>query len=423
MPRAEILIDNVRLATMAPLAGARGALAGADQGAIGLIEDAAVAVAAGRILALGPRAEVRAAIDGAPGAELDAGGRLVIPGFVDAHSHPVWAGSRAAEFEQRIAGASYVDIMEAGGGIASTVRATRAASDAALLADLLERLDALMAQGVTTLEAKTGYGLETGQELRQLALLAEADRRHPVHIVPTFLGAHAVPDEYRGRQADYVALLIEEMLPAVAAAWPGVFCDVFCDEGAFTLQESARILGRARELGLPLKAHSDEFANLGCTAMAAELGARSIDHLVAASPAGMDAMAAAGTVAVLLPGTTFGLGSSRFAPASEMRARGVPLALGTDLNPGTCPSESMPLMLAIAARYLRLTPAEGLVAATRNAAESCGRGDRAGRLEAGWPADLVLLRGPDYRDLAYRFGGNPVAGVMVGGRWTIGPAA
>lgn len=423
MPRAEILIDNARVATMAPLAGARGALAGADQGAIGLIEGAAVAVADGRILAVGPRAEVRAAIDGEPGAELDAGGRLVIPGFVDAHSHPVWAGSRAAEFEQRIAGASYVAIMEAGGGIASTVRATRAASDAALLADLLERLDALMAQGVTTLEAKTGYGLETGQELRQLALLAEADRRHPVHIVPTFLGAHAVPDEYRGRQADYVALVVEEMLPAVAAAWPGVFCDVFCDEGAFTLAESARILGRARELGLRLKAHSDEFADLGCTALAAELGAHSVDHLVAASPAGMDAMAAAGTVAVLLPGTTFGLGSSHFAPAAEMRARGVPLALGTDLNPGTCPSESMPLMLAIAARYLRLTPAEGLVAATRNAAESCGRGARAGRLEAGWPADLVLLRSPDYRDLAYRFGGNPVAGVMVGGRWTIGPAA
>ncbi len=416
----EIWIENANLATMA---GGTGPLAGSRQGDIGRVEDGVVAVGDGRILAIGPRRELQAALSEEPGQRLDAGGRLVLPGFVDAHTHPIWAGSRAAEFEQRIAGASYVEIMEAGGGIASTVRATREAGDEVLLADLLARLDRLMAEGVTTVEAKTGYGLSTAEELRHLRILARAEKRHPVHIVPTFLGAHAVPPEYRGRQSDYVELVIEEMLPAVAEAWPGVFCDVFCDEGAFTLAETRRILERARNLGMPLKVHSDEFVNLGCTAMAAEFGARSADHLVAAGSQDIQAMADAGSIAVLLPGTTFGLGSSHYAPAREMVARGLPVALGTDLNPGTCPSESMPLMLAIAARYLRLTPAEGLVAATRNAAESCGRGERAGRLAPGWPADLILIDSGDYRDLAYRFGSRQIDGVMIDGRWTIAPGA
>lgn len=418
MARAEILIERANLATMA---GGDGPRVGAAQSRLGLVAQGAVAIGGGRILAAGPREAVLAAIDGSPEQIFDAGGRLILPGFVDAHTHPVWAGSRAAEFEQRIAGASYVEIMEAGGGIASTVRATRAADDAALLGALLGRLDGLMASGVTTVEAKTGYGLATAEELRHLAILAEADRQHPIRIVPTFLGAHAVPDEYRGREAAFVDLIVEEMLPAVAEAWPGVYCDVFCDAGAFTLAQTERILRCALQHGLPIKAHSDEFENLGCTALAAELGAVSVDHLIATRPEEMDAMARAGTVAVLLPGTTFGLGSREFAGAREMLARGVPVALGTDLNPGTCPSESMPLMLAIAARYLRLTPAEALVAATRNAAYSCGRGERAGRLQPGFPADLVLFDTDDYRDLAYRFGQQPVRSVMIDGRW-IGPA-
>jgi imidazolonepropionase len=417
MARAEILIERANLATMA---GGDGPLVGAAQSRLGLVKQGAVAIGGGRILAAGPREAVIAVLEGSPEQTVDAGGRLLLPGFVDAHTHPVWAGSRAAEFEQRIAGASYVEIMEAGGGIASTVRATRAADDVALLGALLGRLEGLMASGVTTVEAKTGYGLATAEELRHLAILAEADRRHPIRIVPTFLGAHAVPEEYRGREAAFVDLIVEEMLPAVAEAWPGVFCDVFCDAGAFTLAQTERILRRAMQLGLPIKAHSDEFENLGCTALAAELGAISVDHLIATRPEEMDAMAAAGTVAVLLPGTTFGLGSRDFAGAREMLARGVPVALGTDLNPGTCPSESMPLMLAIAARYLRLTPAEALVAATRNAAYSCGRGDEVGRLQPGFAADLVLFDTDDYRDLAYRFGQQPVKSVMIDGRWAVG---
>jgi imidazolonepropionase len=411
--RADYLIDR---ATVATVAGGDGPLAGARQGELGLIADAAIAIVDGHIAAVGPRETVLPGVEAAAGRDL--GGRLVLPGFVDAHTHPVWAGDRAAEFEQRVGGASYLEIMAAGGGIMSTVRATRAATSEALLAGVLGRLNGLMAFGATTVEAKTGYGLTPEEELRQLAVLAEADGRHPVHVVPTFLGAHALPEEYRGREGDYVQLVIEEMLPAVAAVCPTAFCDVFCDDGAFTLDQTARILHRAASLGLRLKVHSDEFAHLGCTELAARLGATSADHLVVTTPAEMDALAAAGTVAVLLPGTTFGLGSTHFAPAREMVARGVPVALGTDLNPGTCPCESLPLVLALATRYLRLSPAEALVAATRNAACASGCGEAAGRIEVGRPADLVVAATADYRDLAYRFGANPVAAVMVGGRWT-----
>lgn len=421
MPPAprRILIDHARLLTVA---GGDGPLAGPRQGRLGLVPDGALALEGGRILAAGPRDEVLERADAAwPAATerevVDAAGRVVMPGLVDAHSHPVWAGSRAAELELRIRGAGYVEIMEAGGGIASTVRATRAASDEALLADLLERLDRLMDHGVTTLEAKSGYGLSTAEELRQLRVLAQAAERHPMRIIPTFLGAHAVPDEFRGREDAYVDLVVEEMLPAVAAAFPQAFCDVFCDLGAFSLAQAERVLRAARALGLPLKAHADEFGHLGCAELAARLGAVSADHCIVSSPADMEAMARAGTVAVLLPGTTLGLGSTRFAPAREMLLRGVPLALGTDLNPGTCPCPNLPLIMAMAARYLKLTPDEVLVAATRNAAVSCGRGAETGRLEAGFAADLLLLEAQDHRELCYAFGEAPRMRVMVGGVW------
>lgn len=415
-----ILIDHARLLTVA---GGDGPLAGPRQGRLGLVPDGALALEGGRILAAGPRDAVLGLAEAswpvaAEREVVDAAGRVVMPGLVDAHSHPVWAGSRAAELELRIRGAGYVEIMEAGGGIASTVRATRAASDEALLADLLERLDQLMDHGVTTLEAKSGYGLSTAEELRQLRVLAQAAERHPMRIVPTFLGAHAVPDDYRGREDAYVDLVVEEMLPAVAAAFPQAFCDVFCDLGAFSLAQAERVLLAARALGLPLKAHADEFGHLGCAELAARLGAVSADHCIVTSPADMEAMASAGTVAVLLPGTTLGLGSTQFAPAREMLLRGVPLALGTDLNPGTCPCPNLPLIMAMAARYLKLTPDEVLVAATRNAAVACGRGAETGRLEAGYRADLLLLEAQDHRELCYAFGAAPRMRVMVGGAWT-----
>ena len=419
-PSRRILIDHARLVTVA---GGDGPLAGPRQGRVGLVVDGALAVEAGLILAAGPREDVLRQVASAWGAaaereQIDADGRVVMPGLVDAHSHPVWAGSRVAELELRIRGAGYVEIMEAGGGIASTVRATRDATDEALLADLLTRLDQLMDHGVTTLEAKSGYGLSTAEELRHLRVLAQAAARHPMRIVPTFLGAHAVPDEFRGRDEAYVDLVVEEMLPAVAAAFPGAFCDAFCDLGAFSLAQTERVLNAARALGLPLKVHADEFGHLGCAELAARLGAVSADHCIVTSPADMDAMARSGTVAVLLPGTTLGLGSLHFAPARELLLHGVPLALGTDLNPGSCPCPDLPLIMAMAARYLKLTPDEVLVAATRNAAYASGRGAVAGRLEAGFAADLLLLEAQDHRELCYAFGQTPRMQVMVGGIWT-----
>lgn len=424
-----MLLVNAVLATIddgGP--GDTGPLAGPRQRELGLIHDGAVAVRGTRIVGVGGREAVLSAItsfDSGSGEveTIDLGGRLVVPGFVDAHTHIVWAGDRAEEFERRIAGASYLEIMEDGGGIAATVRATRAADDAELIRGMLSRLDALMAHGATTVEVKTGYGLSVEEELRQLRVIVEAGRRHPVNVVPTFLGAHAIPAEYASpeRRAMYVDLVVEEMLPAVAIETPGVFCDVFCDEGAFTLIETRRILSAARALGLPTKVHSDEFKNLGCTALAAETGAVSADHLVVTTLEEMDAMARAGTIAVILPGTTIGLGSSAFADARAMVAHGVPVALGSDFNPGTCPCPNLPLIAGIASRYNGLEPAQAIVALTRNAAAALNAGDRAGRLAPGVPADLVVLDTGDYRDLCYRFGDNPVVGVMIGGRWTRDP--
>ncbi len=408
----DLVLDH---ATVATVARGQGPLAGAWQSAVDVVHDAAIAVADGRLAAVGVRSEVLPGVD--PVVYQDLAGRAVVPGFVDAHSHLVWAGSRIDEFEQRLRGATYLEIMASGGGIATTVRASRAATPEALLASALARLDGMMMAGTTTCEAKTGYGLSTDEELRQLAILAEADARHPVHVVPTFLGAHAVPEEWLGRADEYIAVVCEEMLPAVARRYPHAFCDVFCDEGAFTLEQAARVLGRARELGLRLKAHSDEFACLGCTSLAANHGATSVDHLVATTPSEMAALAASGTVAVLLPGTTFGLGGNRYADGRAFVERQVPVALGTDFNPGTCPCLSMPFILALACRYLGLTPAEALVAATRNAAYACGLGETVGRLAAGWAADLVVLEASDYRELAYWIAPDAVSGVMIGGVW------
>lgn len=414
----DLILDHATLLTLDD--GRPGPLAGGAQAELGRVDDGAVAIAGGRFVALGPR---EAVLPGLAAAEvLDLGGQVLLPGLVDAHTHPVWAGSRAAELDLRVQGATYLQIMAAGGGIQSTVDATRAARTEDLVASTLLRLDELVARGVTTVEAKSGYGLTPDEELRQLAVLAEAARRRPLHVVPTFLGAHAVPPEYQGNEDDYVDLLVEEMLPRVAALHPGIFCDVFCDEGAFSLAQTRRILESAAALGLETKVHADEFAHLGAAGLAAELGCASADHLVVTQPAEMAAMARAGTVAVLLPGTTFGLGSSRFADARAMVAQGLPVALGTDLNPGTCPCPDLPLILAIAMRYLRLSTAEAIVAATRNAACALGRDKVAGRIAVGRPADLAVLADTDPRVLGYVFGANPIQRVMIGGRWVEDPA-
>ncbi len=409
---------------------------GAAQGELAILRGGAVAISGERIVAVGDTLDLLALAD-AHTRKIDARGKIVLPGFVDAHTHAVFAGDRANEFEVRLRGASYLDIQRAGGGIMSTVRATRAASLEELVAQSRARLDALLAHGTTTAEGKPGYGLYTANELKMLDAIHALNAEHAIDLVPTFLGAHVVPEEFRGRADDYVELVVAEMLPAVVSRQYSVisnqkrssplaprnsqfFCDVFCDDGAFTLNQTRKILTRAQELGFRLRVHADEFANLGAATLAAELGAASADHLMVTRREEMRAMARANVVAVLLPGTTFGLGKTDFADGRAFIEENVPVALGSDINPGTCWCESMPFILALACRYEKLTPAEALVAATINAAASLGIADRVGSLAPGKLADVLIADVPDYSHLAYRFGANPIETVIKRGQIVVG---
>jgi len=380
---------------------------------LGLIEDGALAIKDGHIALVGKSGEVRAQVEAKE--ELDASGKVVTPGFVDPHTHLVFAGSRVEEFEMRLKGAIYLEIMAGGGGIMSTVRATRSANLEELLAQSRQRLDRMLAHGTTTAEVKTGYGLNTAQELKMLQAIKSLDETHPVDLVATFLGAHALPQEYKGRSEEYTDMVVKEMLPQ-AAKEGACFCDVFCDEGAFTLAQSRRVLEAAKTWGMGLKIHADEFKTLGGAALAAELGATSADHLICTPQEELGLLAEAGTIAALLPGTPFGLGEERYAPARGMIELGLPVALGTDLNPGTCWCESMQFVIALAARKMGMTSAEAIVASTLNAAYALGEGAEVGSLEGGKKADILILETSDYRDLAYRFGGNLVARVFQGGQ-------
>lgn len=394
---------------------------GSDLGRPGIIPDGAVLVRDETIVATGTTAELRAAYPDEPA--LDARGKVVLPGFVDPHTHLVWAGDRAAEFEMRLQGKTYMEIMAAGGGIVSTVKATRAASLNDLMAQTRARAETLFRHGTTTAEAKSGYGLETQAELRQMETLLRLDQDGPLEIIPTFLGAHAIPSEYKGREEDYTQLVCREMLPALRAWWQAhaasrtlPFVDVFCETGAFTLEQSAAILQTARDLGFPLKIHADEFDNLGGASLAAQLGAASADHLVKTSAADIRALAQSDTVAVALPCTPFGLADPHYTPALEILAAGGLLAIASDINPGTAWCESMQFVIALACRYLRLTPAQAIAAATINAAAALQRADRIGSIEAGKQADLLVLSTSDYRHLGYRFGGNLVETVIKRGK-------
>lgn len=392
---------------------------GAALGNLGIVEDGAVAIHEGRIIAVGPSADLLAQY--VPRSTLDASRNVVLPGFVDPHTHLVWAGDRANEFEMRIAGASYLEIMAAGGGIMSTVRKTRAASVDQLVAETRPRLDRMLAHGTTTAEAKTGYGLETQAELRQLEAIARLDAEHPITLVPTFIGAHAFPEEYKGREEAYVDLVVGEMLPEVARSTlhpprSPLFCDVFCEEGAFTVAQSRHILERARELGFELKIHADEFVGLGGTKLAVELGAASADHLVYTPEEDIEALGRGDTVAVGLPGTPFGLGQKEYTPAGAILKAGGILALATDLNPGTTWCESMQMVIALACRYMKLTPAQAIAAATINAAQAIGMAGEVGSLEVGKRGDVIVLDAPDYRHLGYRYGTNLVRRVIKSGK-------
>jgi imidazolonepropionase len=412
--KADLLIHSAaQLCVIPPHDG--GPQRGHQLGDLGLIEDGAVACADGLIVAVGPTTDVRA--DWQAKVELDATGCVVCPGFVDSHTHAVWAGDRADEFVQRIQGATYQEIQARGGGIMATVRATRAASVARLVDESRPRLNRMLAHGSTTVEVKTGYGLSVDGELKMLEAIAALNASHSITLVPTFLGAHAVPAEYAGDPDGYVDLVMEKILPAILQSPVSnpQFCDVFCDEGAFTLAQSRRVLEAARGLGMGLKIHADEFKSLGGVALAVELGAVSADHLVCTPPEEVELLGQSETMAVALPATPFGLGHRAYTPAQAILDAGGALALATDCNPGTAWCESMPFVVALACRYLRITPAQALVAATLNAAHAIGLGEELGSLQPGRAADILVLDLPRVDHLGYRFGTNPVKRVVKGG--------
>ncbi len=403
---------------MITLAGPSGPRKGGAQGELGLIPDGALAAGEdGRILAVGTTPEVRASVEVAAGARvIDASGRTVLPGFVDPHTHAVFAGDRADEFARRLEGAGYLEILAKGGGILSTVRATRATSAEQLELRARGYLEEMLRHGTTTVEIKSGYGLSTEDELKMLRVAAALGRTGPQRVVATFLGAHAVPPEYRGRPEAYVDLVVDEMIPRVAAEGLARYCDVFCERGAFSVEQSRRVLEAGLAHGLTPKIHAEQKSSLGGARLAADLGAVSADHLEHATEEEIAALAEAGTVAVLLPGAALMLMETTWAPARRLIEAGVPVALATDFNPGSCPMLSMPLIMGLACLRRLLTPAEAVVAGTLNAAYAVGLGEEVGSLVPGKRADLVILEAPSHLHLAYWFGRNLVRTVLKDGR-------
>ncbi len=396
---------------------------GAAMRDVGIIEDAGVACIEGRIAAFGRSKDVAAAF--ASTDSIDAAGRVVTPGFVDPHTHIVFAGDRLDEFELKIEGADYLDILKQGGGIISTVRRTREASLEDLVEHGISRLDKMLACGTTTVEIKTGYGLDPATELKMLAAIGELDLRHPIDIVPTLLAAHAFPPEFADDHDGYVDLICGEILPQ---AWDWytsshfceqrrpIYADVFCERNAFDLRQSERILKTAKALWFGLKAHADEFTNLGCSRLAIELGAASIDHLDAISDDEINLLAASETVGVVTPTVNFNLGSTHFADARKLIDSGCAVAISTDYNPGSAPCPSQPMTMALACRYQKLLPSEALNAATINAAFAVGAGNRTGSIREGNQGDLVLFNTGDYREIAYEFGAEMAELVVKNGQ-------
>jgi imidazolonepropionase len=382
---------------------------------LAIFRDAAVLVREGVIAAVGdasavePQAETGAV-------RIDARHSVVMPGFVDAHTHPVFAGTREDEYEMRAEGFSYQEIAARGGGIRSTVRKTREASEDELFGQALPRMRLLLEHGTTTIEAKSGYGLTLDDELKILRVIKRLNAETPLTLIPTFLGAHELPDEYRQAREDYIRLVTDEMLPRVAAEGLARYCDVFCESHVFTVDETRRVLSRAKDLGLRNRIHAEQLSLSGGARLAAVLEAASADHLEWIDDQGINALAQSGVIAVLLPGAVFNLGLSRYAPARAMIEAGLPIALATDFNPGSSPTPSMQMILSIACTQMRMTPAEAITASTINGAYSLDSGDTIGSLEPGKQADLVVYDCPDYRQIPYLFGVNHASVVIKSGR-------
>lgn len=381
---------------------------------LGIIEDGAVAMSNGMITHVGPTNEVMKQIDVDDYLEIDASGRALLPGFVDSHTHFIFGGYREEEFAWRLKGDSYMSIMERGGGIINTVNTTRKSSYDTLFTEGYERLDTLLEMGVTTVEGKSGYGLDLGTELIQLRVMDELNSDHPVDVVSTYLGAHAVPPEFEGRADDYITYLIEEVLPSIRQEHSVTFCDVFCEKGVFTVEQSERLLRAARSHRFKLKLHADEIVPFGGAELAARLKAVSADHLLHVSDAGIKRLARAGVIATLLPLTAFSL-DEPFARGRQMIDAGCAVALATDYNPGSCFSCSIPLLFSLACIKMKLSPEEALTALTINGAAAVGRAGKIGSIDVGKKADMILLKFPSYKFLPYHVGMNVVDSVVKDG--------
>ena len=418
--KATVLIKNI--SQLLTLQGSAPRL-GDEMNDLGLIENAGLAIAGEEVLAVGTSEEIGGQVPLAEGCTvIDAGGCVVTPGLIDPHTHPVFAKTREKEFEMRAQGKSYMEIAQAGGGIRSSVRDLRAASATDLRKITTKRLDTLLAHGVTTIEAKSGYGLSTESEIKSLEVIRDVAEIHPIEVVSTFLGAHEVPDEYRDKREEYIDLVIKEMIPAVTKGKLAEFCDIFCEEGVFDIPESRKIMQAAKDAGMKLKFHADELVSFGGAELAAELDAVSADHLGYISEAGIHAMAKSGTVAVLLPGTTFSLQGKQYAPARKMIEAGVPVALSTDCNPGSSFTESLAMIVTLAVLQMKMTTAEAICGVTVNAAAAIDRKGRIGQLQPGMQADVVVWDMADYREMAYHYAVNLVTRVIKRGKLVINKA-
>jgi imidazolonepropionase len=399
----------VECGQLVSLAGPRRPRTGAEMRELGIVKGGALLVRDGRIEQVGK-------IEIPRGCEVvDARGRVVMPGFVDAHTHPVFAGARVEEYEMRSAGATYREIALSGGGIRSTVRLTRAATEDELVAAGKRYAKWFLRGGTTAVEAKSGYGLSIEDELKILRAIRRLSRETPLDYIPTFLGAHETPDEFQADREGYLRLVVEEMLPRVVAAGLAEYCDVFCEPGVFSLEQTRRVLAAAKARGLQLRLHADQLSLSGGAVLAAEMGAVTADHLENTDERGIAAMRQAGVQPVLLPGSVYALGLTRYPAARAMLDAGLAVVLATDFNPGSSPTTSMPMVLSLASTQMKMTPAEAITAATINAAYSVGRGRELGSLETGKRADFVLYDVEDYRDIAYFFGIDHVAKVYSRG--------
>ncbi|EOC99979.1 imidazolonepropionase [Caldisalinibacter kiritimatiensis] len=388
---------------------------GKEMSELNIIYDGAVVIEDGIIKEVGKTEDILSKIEESEYKVIDATDKAVLPGFVDSHTHFVFGGYRAEEFSWRLRGDSYMEIMKRGGGIVNTVEATRKATKNELLREGKKRLDSMLSFGVTTVEGKSGYGLDFETEIKQLEVMNELDKIHHVDIVKTFLGAHAIPKEYKGKEDEFIDYMINEVMPEVAENELAEFCDIFCEKNVFSIEQSRRLLSEAKKLGLKLKIHADEIVQLGGAELACELGAISADHLLRVSDNGVKKMAETGVVATLLPGTAFSLKES-YARARYMIDNNCAVALATDLNPGSCFTESIPLIFALATLYMEMTPEEAVTAFTINGAAAIDRADEIGSIDVSKKGDLVILEYPSYKYIPYHIGVNTVEKVVKNGR-------